>query len=64
MKYTPYDNHSVAELILEVLNKPEPTDLELALMERLEMLQDEIEELHEIRQRDRVIEIDVEGAPV
>lgn len=36
MKYTPFDSHTNEELVREVCNKEEPTDLEIALMERFE----------------------------
>lgn len=36
MNYTPYANHTDDELIREVCNKEEATQLELELMERLD----------------------------
>jgi hypothetical protein len=49
MKYTPYDNHTTDELVQVVLNSENPSDLELALMERIEMLQNDIEDLEQYR---------------
>jgi len=44
MTYTPFDNHTNEELMREVCNKEDPTDLELALMERLEMAEHDRDE--------------------
>ena len=38
MNYTPYDKHTDEELVREVCNKENPTDLELELMRRLELM--------------------------
>ena len=64
MKYTPYDNLTTDELIQVVLCSKEPTDLEIALMERIEMLQYDIEDLETYRAASLTALPDVVGVPV
>lgn len=45
MIYTPLSNYTNEELIAAVTNDPEPTWMELELMQRVELLQEEMEEL-------------------
>ena len=45
MVYTKYNNFTLEEVILEVMNKEDPSDLELELVERIELLQEQIEDL-------------------
>lgn len=64
MKYTPYDNHTTDELVTVVLCSEAPTDLELALMERIEMLQTDIEDLEQYRAKSLGRLESFEGVPV
>lgn len=64
MKYTPYDNHTTDELVQVVLCSKEPTDLEVALCERIEMLQNDIEDLESYRAAALAKLSAYEGTPV
>lgn len=59
MSYTQYDNLTTDELVKVVLCKKEPSDLEIALMERIEMLENDIEDLEQYRFAKEVV-----GVPV
>lgn len=45
MNHTPLANLTLEELVTHVCNKAEPTDEELELLQRIEGLQDKIEDL-------------------
>lgn len=45
VNYTPFAHLTDAEIMREVMNKQQPTDLEVELMLRLERLHNEIEDL-------------------
>ena len=64
MKYTPYDNHTTEELVNVVLCSEAPSDLELALVERIEMLQNDIEDLEQYRAKSLSKLESFEGVPV
>lgn len=45
MTYTKYANMTLEEVVREVMNADDPSDLELELVQRIELLQEQIEDL-------------------